>query len=376
MTTYIKKIIDRYNNKSIEDCGGVVSAEFKNFASYVKRQFKAAAVEYGFELDSFYKGHYDISGFFKKGTQYIYFSFNVPRAGYPMDLLSSNFMNGWLYRTAKHNKDYTGGDNNYSNLYYLMDNIKTLFERSAPKETKETSVVERCRDCAALVDIDGRACCDEYHNPKPVEQVVSCPEGLDTNESPNSKLNTPTNNATVENTDTVEDNNNTTDGKHVIWSSEINTDDWQDFLEEEYPDVDDKYEKYRHCADRNLLFLDDERKNLNIELPNSIIAIGDLGLWNGRHSGYKEYSTQLSSILYFEGDECEWYVDNNNELRATISHHDGTNYVLYRMWKGGLSEVEKDEFKDIILKGAPSISEINKYTLPVGKYVADVYGWA
>lgn len=175
MNKNIQKIIDKYNNKAIEDYGSVNSPAMKQFASYVKRQFKAAAIEYGFELDSFNVGHYYISGFFRKDNVCVYFSYDVPRGNYPMDLLASGCMNGWLYRTAKSNKDYTGGSNNFSNLYYLMDNIQTLFKRTAPKTPAE----DRCQDCAALINVGDRLCCDEYHNPEPIENIEVCPEGLE-----------------------------------------------------------------------------------------------------------------------------------------------------------------------------------------------------
>lgn len=163
--------------------------------------------------------------------------------------------------------------------------------------------------------------------------------------------------------------------KHIIWNSEINLDDWQDFLEEEHPDVEDEDEKYRLCTEMNDMYLDDERINLNVELPDNIIALADLGLWDGRKSGYKELSTNISSVLFSDCDSAEWYLDEDNNLRATMHHHDGTNYILYRMWKPNLSDYEREEFKEIILSGPPSISEIHKYTLPIGKYIADVYGW-
>lgn len=40
--------------------------------------------------------------------------------------------------------------------------------------------------------------------------------------------------------------------------------------------------------ERNSEYLDDERMNLDIQLDKPILVIVDLGLWNGRYSGYKE----------------------------------------------------------------------------------------
>jgi parallel beta-helix repeat protein len=44
-------------------------------------------------------------------------------------------------------------------------------------------------------------------------------------------------------------------------------------------------------------YFDDEEINLNLELGRHILVIADLGLWNGRHSGYKEIGTNLRDCL-------------------------------------------------------------------------------
>ena len=41
----------------------------------------------------------------------------------------------------------------------------------------------------------------------------------------------------------------------------------------------------------NNRYLDDERVNLNIQLDQPILVIADLGLWNGRRTGYQEISS-------------------------------------------------------------------------------------
>lgn len=70
----------------------------------------------------------------------------------------------------------------------------------------------------------------------------------------------------------------------------------------------------------------DERVNLNIQLSQPIIVIGDLGRWNGRVSGYKMIdSGNIKDCLYSDTDYTEWYVDKYGDLRADAVHHDGTN---------------------------------------------------
>ena len=79
--------------------------------------------------------------------------------------------------------------------------------------------------------------------------------------------------------------------RHVIWSNyDLDYKDWKDDLEENYPDLSDD-ERYMLMHDINSGYLDDERMNLNIQLAQPIIVVGDLGLWNGRHMGYKEITS-------------------------------------------------------------------------------------
>ena len=94
-------------------------------------------------------------------------------------------------------------------------------------------------------------------------------------------------------------------------------------------------------------YLDDERVNLNIQLPRPILVIGDLGLWNGRRSGYKEiYSGNIRDCLYSDTDFSTWYVDKLGDLRCDAVHHDGTNHYLYRTYKVGVRESQIDLLKD------------------------------
>lgn len=76
--------------------------------------------------------------------------------------------------------------------------------------------------------------------------------------------------------------------RHIIWSNiNLDLDDWRDDLKEEYPDYTDD-ELYREMVETNSYYLEDERVNLNVEVGEPILVIADLGLWNGRHQGYKE----------------------------------------------------------------------------------------
>lgn len=163
--------------------------------------------------------------------------------------------------------------------------------------------------------------------------------------------------------------------KHIIWSSECDFQDWWGDLEHEYPDLT-KDELIDLMYEINNEYLWDERDNLDIRLNEDIIAIADLGLWNGRRFGYKELnSNNISDCLYIDCDFATWYIDRYNNLCCTASHHDGTNYITYRVWKEGLSDTQKNNFLDKIYEGKATTKDITRYTKRIGDYINKVYGW-
>lgn len=130
MDKHIEKLYKKYQGKVLQDDGAYASKEFKQFASYFKRQVKASAEERGFELHSFSVGHYDVSGFFKKGEKYVYFSYDEPRCQ-RIDFNRRDALLGILYRTAEGPKDFIGGYNNFASLLDFIDSVEALFNRIA-----------------------------------------------------------------------------------------------------------------------------------------------------------------------------------------------------------------------------------------------------
>jgi len=125
-------------------------------------------------------------------------------------------------------------------------------------------------------------------------------------------------------------------------------------------------------CDCDYIALDDERANLNVKTEGRILAIADLGRWNGRVTGYKIYSNNIRDILNTECDYVEWYGDGHN-IRATMHHHDGTNYVEYRILR---EDRNSQAFVDKIYNQQPITRQmINYYTKSLYPYVAKVYGW-
>ncbi len=172
--------------------------------------------------------------------------------------------------------------------------------------------------------------------------------------------------------------------KHVIWSNlELNPQDWIDgFLEcnPEYETADEHEVEdavWGWMVDLNWEYLDDERLNLNVPLPRDILVIADLGLWDGRHCGYKIIPGNINECLNFgDGDYGEWWVDGHNQLRGTECHHDGTNHYLYRGIKPDASEEALDKLLDNLYDGKVSRSQLSRVTYPLGGKVKEVYGWS
>lgn len=91
--------------------------EFKQFARDFFSDLKKLTE--GYELVSKNVGHFYVSGFLKRDGKFYYFSCSDVR----------HFPNEWnnhlLIRSAQHEKDYTGGSNNYTKL----ENIKNGLDR-------------------------------------------------------------------------------------------------------------------------------------------------------------------------------------------------------------------------------------------------------
>ena len=119
------------------------------------------------------------------------------------------------------------------------------------------------------------------------------------------------------------------------------------------------------------IMMGDERQNLNKDVNGVIIAFGDLGLWNGRKQGYQILGDNIAGILQSTQYDAEWYGDGY-DIRGRMSHHDGTNYVLYRVAEN------RDDAERIAAKIYNYEIDENGFrqvTRSLHPYVAAVYGW-
>ena len=171
--------------------------------------------------------------------------------------------------------------------------------------------------------------------------------------------------------------------RHIIWSNmNLEADDWRDSYKEYLEinglddDPNDENKLYEYMVEANDDYLSDERRNLDIQFSQPIIAIGDLGRWNGRVTGYKMIdSGNITDCLYSDTDYTEWYVDKNGDLRANAVHHDGTNHYLYRVFKDGVTDTQIENLQDKIYNGKATRADITRVTKRLGDDIAGVYGF-
>ena len=165
--------------------------------------------------------------------------------------------------------------------------------------------------------------------------------------------------------------------RHVIWSNYgLDYEEWRDDLEAEYPDLSEN-ERISLMYEINGDYLDDERANLNVQLSQPILVVGDLGLWNGRRMGYKEIpSGNIRDCLYSDTDYSTWYVDRLGDLRCDAIHHDGTNFYLYRVYKDSASPSQIELLKEKLYRGIATRADITRVTRRLGDDIAKVYGFS
>ena len=110
--------------------------------------------------------------------------------------------------------------------------------------------------------------------------------------------------------------------RHIIWTDYgLDYEDWRDDLEADYPDLSED-ERISLMYEINGDYLDDERANLNVQLSQPILVVGDLGLWNGRRMGYKEIpSGNIRDCLYGDTDYSTWYASGEDYLEAILVLH-------------------------------------------------------
>lgn len=100
--------------------GGEAGADYLNFQRAAQTDLKRKATAAGFELHRFNKNHYEFSAVLKHAAtgQFVYISISDVR------FFPDEWYSHMLYRTMKHETDWTGGQNHYC----CWDDLSTALE--------------------------------------------------------------------------------------------------------------------------------------------------------------------------------------------------------------------------------------------------------
>ena len=104
----VPKTLAQFKNWQFSS-GSVIDEDFRVFARLFKKHVSQNMPDNS-QLVNFNRGHYYVSGFIENDGKYVYFSVSDVRH------FPGNWYNNILVRTAKTERDYTGGSNRYTTL--------------------------------------------------------------------------------------------------------------------------------------------------------------------------------------------------------------------------------------------------------------------
>lgn len=164
--------------------------------------------------------------------------------------------------------------------------------------------------------------------------------------------------------------------KYIIYS-DLDSSEHEQYFREQYPGASDE-EIAQMTADDLWYQLNDVRKAFDKIVAPELIAIGDIGRWDGRFCGYHDIPDGKLKHCFFPGRDihsAEWFLDKRGDLRSEQRHHDGVHYVLYRAFKGENAYEDIEQFKHLIYTGKATQQDIDRYTERLGDGIAKHYGW-
>lgn len=140
--------------------------------------------------------------------------------------------------------------------------------------------------------------------------------------------------------------------------------------------VNDDSDVWEFIHEMERLEWEDLYTELDITIDENIIAIANIGRWNGRKSGYKKLSNNLKDILtvWSECDYIKIYTEKGN-IKGIGAHHDGTNYITFKKWKKGITENAKGKVLNAIYSNAQNKETlITRYTRSIYSDIKKIYG--
>jgi len=166
----------------------------------------------------------------------------------------------------------------------------------------------------------------------------------------------------------------------TLWSnlfSDINEDDWfTAYVENEMegnPDAEPSRSDtafFQYIDDSLAYQLEDLKAEFSgIIIPNGIVALVDAGLWHGRVKAIKFWpaGTSLAAIFRVMEEYSGFYYDRY-DIKAALSHHDGTNYVTFRELR---HPDKQDEIQEAYFHGPWSRNQRYNYTKSLLPYLLD-----
>ena len=133
-----KTFINKWNGMTLSDDGSYVSKDFHSFQVSFFKATRKMAKNIGAELVNISYGHYDMSGFIKRGDRYVYFSYDNC-CGYGgrthiilkrQSLYNTCSLPPMYVRSAANDRDYRGGTNNHC----YFDTCEEIIERLLNQE--------------------------------------------------------------------------------------------------------------------------------------------------------------------------------------------------------------------------------------------------
>lgn len=119
----MKAFRKKWNYVAVEDDIYYMSKQAKAFVTAFKNMLKRTLSPFEITLVSFKAGHYECRGFVEKGGKYLYLHYNIPRYGEKINFQANDSCHGVLYRTAEGPEDFRGGNNQFSSIDKIADNI-------------------------------------------------------------------------------------------------------------------------------------------------------------------------------------------------------------------------------------------------------------
>jgi hypothetical protein len=139
----------------------------------------------------------------------------------------------------------------------------------------------------------------------------------------------------------------------------------EDLIDE--PDEDDIYEYIQDSKQIEYQDFEELLECIDEDIEGHIVAVADVGRWNGTKFGIKELRSIRDLFDVFQNvDDVKVFLEDG-ELKAEGYHHDGTNYVTFREI---LPEYYYEDIEEVFYDKQDNAKEeiLTKYTKPIGEY--------